>query len=106
MIVIASFGLFALNQTSTASKHQEQVLAAPGSAAGASGSPAPATKPSSEGTVHRTIDEASEWLTSPFDGLTSGSSSQWAIHAVGLVLALLVYGFGVGFVARALRVRT
>jgi hypothetical protein len=55
--------------------------------------------------VRNAIEEASEWLTSPFAGVTSGSHSTWAIHAVDLLLALLVYGFCVGFLARTLRVR-
>ena len=44
-------------------------------------------------------------LTSPFSGIVSASSSEWADHGVRLLLALLVYGFGLGFLARALRVR-
>jgi hypothetical protein len=55
--------------------------------------------------VRTAIEEASEWLTSPFAGVTSGSHSEWAIHGVDLLFALLVYGFCVGFLARTLRVR-
>jgi hypothetical protein len=55
--------------------------------------------------VRRAIDDASEWLTSPFAGLTSASHSEWANHGIDLALALAVYGFGVGFLARTLRVR-
>jgi hypothetical protein len=105
MIVLVSFGLFALDQTSSASTHQEQALTAPPTVETASPKSHTAS-PSHEGTVRRTIDEASESLTSPFSGVTSGSHSEWVIRAVGLLLALAVYGFGVGFLARALRVRT
>jgi hypothetical protein len=38
--------------------------------------------------------------------VTSGSSSQWAIRGVNVLLALIVYGFGVGFLARVIRIRT
>ncbi len=55
--------------------------------------------------MHRTIDEASEELTSPFAGLVSGSSSEWVIRGVKLLLALAVYGFGLSYLARVLRVR-
>lgn len=55
--------------------------------------------------MHKAIDEASGQLTSPFSGIVSGSSSEWATRGAKLVLALLVYGFGLGYVARALRVR-
>jgi hypothetical protein len=55
--------------------------------------------------VHRTLDEASDALTSPFAGVVSGSQSQWTIHIVRTVLALLVYGLGVAFLVRFIRVR-
>jgi hypothetical protein len=105
-IVIASFSLFAVNQTSTASTHQQQELkaeAAPSTAAGTV--PSPALARSHRGSIRSTIDEASEWLSSPFAGLTSGSHSEWAVRSVDLVLALFVYGFCVGFARRLLRVR-
>lgn len=103
-IVIASFGLFAVNQTSQASNRQTRSLRGEASTeAGAPGTQAPA-KPH-KGGVRKAIDEASEWLTSPFDSLTSGSHSEWANHGIDLGLALVVYGFGVGFLARTLRVR-
>jgi hypothetical protein len=104
MIVIVSFGLFAVNQTSSASTHQQQALASPNTTE-ATGSPSQTTSKSHEGPVRKTIDEASEWLTSPFDAITSGSHSEWGVRGVGLLLALLVYGFGIGFLARTLRVR-
>ncbi len=58
-----------------------------------------------ESSLHSTIDDVSNRLTSPFSGLTSGSSSEWVVHGVNLLLALLVYGFGLGFLARVIRVR-
>jgi hypothetical protein len=103
-IVIASFALFAVNQTSQASNHQTQVLRGEVSTEAAgptSGTPAKPHKSS----VRNTIDDASEWLTSPFDSLTSGSHSEWAVHGIDLGLALVLYGFGVGFLVRTLRVR-
>lgn len=108
LIVIASFALFAINQTSSASAHQQQVLngeqVAPGGAgAGASGTAG--TRSAHKGSVRQAIDDASNALTSPFSEVTSSSSGQWTIHLVRLALALAVYGFGLGFVARAIRVR-
>jgi hypothetical protein len=103
LIVVASFAIFAVNQTGTASTHQQDEL---------NGTPVATTTPTStrgsrshEGTVHRVIDEAAEAFTSPFSGLTAGSTSQWAIRGVSTVLALLVYGLGLGYLARVLRVR-
>lgn len=98
-IVIASFAIFALNQTKTASEHQTEELTA-GPAAHSTSSSSTAH----EGTVHRDIDDASREFTSPFAGIVSGSDSEWLTRGVKLFLALLVYGVGVGFVARALRI--
>ena len=100
LIVIASFVVFVVNQTSSASTHQQNELT------GGSSSSAPAT-PSSEhkSTLHRTLDEASDALTSPFAGAVSGSHSEWTTHIVRTVLALLVYGLGVAFLVRFIRVR-
>jgi hypothetical protein len=97
LIVIASFTIFVVDESKTASAHQTQEI---------SGGPSPISKSSERpGSVHKAIDEASEKLTSPFAGLVSGSSSEWLIRGVKLVLALAVYGFGVGYLARVLRVR-
>jgi len=102
LIVIVSFGIFALEQTSEASSHQQNALT--GTSTGAA-PPSDAKPASHKSTVHRVIDEAAEALTSPFSGITAGSSSQWAIRGVGVVMALLVYGIGVGYLARMLRIR-
>jgi hypothetical protein len=105
LIVVASFAVFAFDQVSGASIHQQQELngGSPTTAtAGSVGSPAPAS--THESTLRKTLDEASNALTSPFSGVTSGSS-EWAVRGVDVVLALVVYGFGIGFIARVLRVR-
>jgi hypothetical protein len=108
LIVIASFMVFAVNQTSSASAHQQEVLnnevAKPSTDAvsGASGAP---SSSSHESTVHEAIDEASKVFTSPFDGITAGWSSEWLIRSANLGLALLLYGFGLGYLARMIRVR-
>ena len=104
LIVIAWFAVFAVDQTSTASTHQQNELAEGRPPADRSGeSNASTTK--QESTAHRVLDDASNALTSPFAGAVSGSHSEWTIHIVKTVLALLVYGFGLAFLARFLRVR-
>ncbi len=99
LIVIAAFVVFVVDQTGRASAHQQNEISE-GPAATSSTS-----SPKRESTLHRTLDEASDTLTSPFAGVVSGSSSSWAIHIVRTVLALLVYGFGVAFLVRFIRVR-
>jgi|HubBroStandDraft_3_1064219.scaffolds.fasta_scaffold147502_1 hypothetical protein len=99
LIAAAYFVAFALDQTGSASNHQQaEINSAPG---------APDLKGSSssaeESGVHKTIDEVFLKLASPFSGVTSGSSNQWVIHLVNTLLVLLVYGFGLAFVARLIR---
>jgi hypothetical protein len=96
IIVIASFALFALDRTKTASNHQASEI---------TGAAVSTTTTAHESGVHKVIDEASEQLTSPFAGVVSGSSSEWLIRGVKLLLALAVYGFGLGYLSRVLRVR-
>jgi hypothetical protein len=99
-IVIASFAIFALNQTKTASKRQtEEVTNGPAARRDGDGSSATAH----ESSVHKDIDDAAREFTSPFAGIVS-SNSEWLTRGVKLFLALLVYGVGVGFIARALRI--
>jgi hypothetical protein len=103
VIVIVSFALFAIDQTSSASAHQQEALQ------GTNGGPTPASAthaaPAHEGEAHRRIDEVSAQLTSPFAVVTAGSTSQWVVRGVSTLLALLVYGVGIGFLARVLRLR-
>ena len=104
LFVIASFGIFALNQTGKASVHQQEELAGqPISAANAPG--APAASAHKESSVHRAIDDVANELTSPFSSITAGASSEWVVRGVGLLCALIVYGFGLGYLARVIRVR-
>lgn len=104
LIVIASFALFANDQANSASTHQQNEVnsaATPGAA-----TPKKKKKPANHKSgVRNAIDEAAETLTSPFSSIASGSSNTWAVHVIDLVLVLLVYGFGLGFLARVVRVR-
>jgi hypothetical protein len=96
-IVLASFAAFAVDQTKSASAHQTQEITGNGGASG--------EKPKQGETgVRKTLDEASDELTSPFAGIVSGSSSEWVVRGVKLLLALAVYGFGLSFLARVIRV--
>jgi hypothetical protein len=107
LIVIASFALFAINQTSNASAHQQQELneAAPAPAGGSSpGSATPRTH-SGKSSARKVVDGASDAITSPFSAAADATSSEWLKHGINLLLTLLVYGFGLAFLARVIRVR-
>jgi hypothetical protein len=45
------------------------------------------------------IDQAASALTSPFHSIVQ-SDSQWVLHGIPTVLALLVYGVALGYLAR------
>jgi hypothetical protein len=95
LIVVVSFAIFAVGQTSKASTHQQNKLSETTTVA----------QPSHESAVHEAIDEVSGKLTSPFSGITAGSTSEWVARGVGTLMALLVYGVGLGYLARVLRIR-
>jgi hypothetical protein len=103
LVAIASFGLFVVNQTSSASAHQQGLV---NSAAPTPTAASPAKSSSGqESSVHRAIDDTSNAFASPFSGVTAGSSSEWVIRGANLLFVLIVYGFGLGFLARVIRVR-
>ncbi len=107
LIVIVSFALFVVDQTGSASAHQQAVVnaAAPGSGAPpASQAPSRSGK-QGESSARKTIDEASEAITSPFSFATEATSSEWLSRAIGLLLTLFFYGFVLGFITRMIRVR-
>jgi hypothetical protein len=95
LLLVASFGLFARSQVAGASQRQVNALAV------GPVSPTPVTPAHHvKGQPRRFIDGAASELTSPFDSLVSGSHSEWARHALLTLLGLLVYGAGIGYLAR------
>ena len=97
LIVVASFLVFAVDQTQSASSRQQAELAQTSASSG--------TAARHENPVHEALDETASALTAPFSGVVSASNSEWADHGVRVMLALLVYGFGLGYLARVIRVR-
>lgn len=96
LIVIGSFVVFAADQTKSASNHQTEELGE---------RPVHPLTAKKENGFHKALDEASNELTSPFAGIVSNASSEWGSRIVKLILSLLVYGFGLGYLARVMRVR-
>ena len=100
-IAVLYFAAFALDQSSSASTHQQAEVSAagpPGTTSESSG-----TQAKQESGVHEAIDEAFAKLASPFSGVISSSSDAWTIHIVDTLLVLFVYGFGLAFIARLLK---
>lgn len=94
-LVALSFALFAVDQASTASNRQVTQLQT-----GSPGSTAPQS--SHHGQPRRFIDDSGRALTSPFRSLV-GSQSQWSDEIAATLLAFLVYGAGLGYLARYAR---
>jgi hypothetical protein len=94
LLIVASFAMFARDQMAGASEHQQTELVA-----GANPStPGNATsKPHAQ--PRRFIDNAAKTLTAPFDAIVR-SSSPWVKHGLPALFAVLVYGLGLGYLAR------
>jgi hypothetical protein len=112
LIVGASFLLFVVNQTGSASAQQQRELNHETVVPGGGGQPSAAGAPNAAGSddgakssPRKIIDEVAEAITSPFSGLTESWSSEWLKRGVLLLLTLAIYGFGLSFLARAIRVR-
>lgn len=99
-IAVLYFATFALDQTSSASSRQQAEVngAEPASGSGSA-------KSEKKSGLKGTLDEAFGKLASPFSGVVS-STSAWTLHIVDTLLVLLVYGFGLGFLARLLKLAT
>ena len=92
-LVAASFSLFALDQLAGASKHQQNEITSSAAVA-----PIP-QEAKHHGQPRQFIDDASQTLTSPFSSIVQ-SNSQWVTRGVPAIIALLVYGVGLGYLAR------
>ena len=108
-LVLASLGLFAFSQANGASQSQVASLGSPTATptgtptTGATPPPTPApsrtVSAQPPGQPKRFIDDAAGVLTAPFRSLVH-SSSDWARRIGYTLLALIVYGFGLGYLAR------
>jgi hypothetical protein len=97
LLVVAGFALFASDQGSHASHQQVSYLADPSDRQ-------ETVRESRHSQVRETIDDVNDALLKPFAGVTS-SSNEWVRRGFPALLALLVYGLGLGFLARYVRVR-
>ena len=98
LVVVASFVLFAVDELNGASQRNEAKLAQDLEA-----NPPPAAERQREkdhGALRETIDDANDVVVSPFQGIVSSSDSRWAQRGVPALLAFVVFGFGLGFLAR------
>jgi len=100
-IVLVSFGLFAIDETRDASNRS--VAAVEGLEATRSADPTAGEERARErahNSVREAIDDADDILVAPFAPVIDSSSSSWVRRGMPTLLALVVYGFGLAFLAR------
>jgi hypothetical protein len=107
LVILASFGLFAVDQARNGSKQQVAKLGGelePATNAATNvnqADPPPKTERARErvhGTVRETIDDVDDVLVAPFAGVAS-SNDIWVQRGVPSLIALLVFGLGLRLLA-------
>jgi hypothetical protein len=105
VIVVLGFSLFAINEADKGSQAQQDKLErelghAPNDLV-APNAHDEAFREEHQGKFHEAVDDANDVLLRPFVNLVD-SDSAWVNHGVPALLALLIYGFGLGMLANAL----
>jgi hypothetical protein len=108
VIVLLGFGLFAIDEMDRGSKTQQTALAneleggkPETTLAIAPDAAQEAARERKHGAVREAIDDANDVLLGPFADLV-GSKNAWVMHGVPALMALLLYGLGLGLLANAL----
>jgi hypothetical protein len=104
-IVLLGFALFAVNEADKGSQAQQDKVErelghAPNDLVAPSGREE-AFRETHQGKLHEAIDDANDVLLRPFVDLVD-SDNAWVNHGVPALLALLIYGFGLGMLANML----
>jgi hypothetical protein len=107
VVVALSFAMFAVDEMDRGSKTQQQALGEQtGNQTQIAIEPAPTAEQEDlreqrHGEVREAIDDANDVLLQPFSGLVA-SKTNWVIRGVPTLIALLVYGLGLGLLANFL----
>ncbi len=97
LLLVSSFGLFARDQLAGASAHQVAEISTSQPI-----TPGVTPQPTHHGQPRAFIDGAWKTLTSPFRSIVQ-SDNQWVLHGLPTIFALLLYGVGLGYLARYTR---
>jgi hypothetical protein len=106
-LVLFGFAFFAVDELDRGSQNQQNALAwelNPNADDPAPVAPSPEQESAREqanGSVREFVDDANDVLLGPFAGLVD-SNDRWVTHGVPAVLALLLYGLGLGTLANML----
>jgi hypothetical protein len=104
VVVVLGFALFALEEMDKGSKAQQAKLERELGATVAPiapDAPVEAARERNQGGVSEAIDDANDVLLAPFVDLVA-SDDDWVNHGIPALLALLIYGVGLGFLANML----
>jgi hypothetical protein len=105
-IVLLSFALFAIDETRDASERSARATA--GLEATRASDPSASQERARErahSAARELVDDADDVLVAPFAPIVSSSESSWVRRGVPTLLALIVYTFGLSFLARYARGR-
>jgi hypothetical protein len=97
VFLVTGFVMFAGDEMSHASSQQVSYLSGPAGQARA--------REAHHSPVREAIDDVDDVLLRPFTGVAN-SSNHWVRQGIPTLLALLVYGLGLGFMSRYVRVRS
>ena len=103
LFVAVGFTLFALEDIDRASANSEHRIEGY-----AATSPSPAGERERErrhSQAREVIDDVNDVLLAPFAGVSDQSTNRWEQRGYPTLLALLVYGFGLGYLARFMTAR-
>jgi hypothetical protein len=98
LLILVSFGFFAVDQLNSASRREQQAVSDSSPTKGALPEPRHRKQP------RRFIDGAAHTLLEPFSGLAPGKDA-WVRRLIPTGVGLLLYGVGLAFLARYARVR-
>jgi hypothetical protein len=104
VVVALGFAMFAIDETDKGSKAQQAKLERELGTTSVPVAPnerQEAAREADHGPVREAIDDANDVLLRPFAELID-SDSAWVNHGIPALLALLIYGFGLGMLANML----
>jgi hypothetical protein len=100
-LVTLSFGLFVIDESRAASNQSTAQIA--GDRAGATAHPSPSQERARERAHSRgreLVDDANDVLVTPVAWVVPAGAGRWVARGLPWLLALVLYGFGLGFLAR------
>ena len=103
--VLVGFAFFAVDELDRGSKTQQRALASGSSSEVIPIAPTPADEAEREaahGDLREVVDDVNDVLLGPFSDIVDPNDDVWVARSVPTILGLLLYGFGLGFLANML----